>query len=427
MFLDSLDIANRALQHCEAAPITSVNEDSTANQAVTFAYDKVRRAELRRNIWRFATRKAVIRAVGPDTMILQPALWNASTTYYPGSIVSDINSVSWISIIKDNLNNPPGGNNEAWDTYFGPMTIEPYDTTMAYFAGELVYLPGSLPGTFVVYQSLQNANGNAPNDGGTAWDATVTYHSDMVVSYSGSQWVSLIEVNLNITPVAGPAQWSSVVTYSGGQQVTGSDNMQYSSLGGSNIGNDPTTTTGFWTALSIVTAWGLAPTAMQNSPTDIQWQVINAAMKNLTFQWPAGTGPTTQAETRNVYRLPAGYLSPAPQDPKAGSTNFLGAPSGEMYRDWLYEGDFIISRQVYPLLFRFVADIQKVRDMDDMFCEGLACRVATAIAPRITQSNAKLQTIASAYQLFMGEARRTNMIETGPVEPPEDDFITCRI
>src|SRR5208282_5897881 len=476
---------NRALLHCEQPPLTSVTEDSTANTAVTFAYDKVRRAELRRNVWRFSTKKVVLRPVDVNTMILQPTLYSSTTTYYPGSIVSDVNGFNWISLIKDNLGNTPGGNNEAWDAYFGPMTIEPWNganngppiwlstTTYyagelvtgsdgnvyssiagsnlnnnpvggsgywtatgatnnpvpqptSYFIGELVYMPGAFAGQYVIYQSLVDGNTTTPNYP-AAWSASQMYHSDQIVSYSGSQWVSQIEVNINIAPTTGPAAFVLTTVYSAGNQVTGSDNAQYQSVGNSNVGNDPTTTTGFWTALNVVTAWAQAPTALQTYSSDVQWQVIFAKMKNLTLRYPIGSGPLSQSETKNLFRLPSGYLNIAPQDPKAGSVNFLGAPSGQMYKDWELDSSFIVSRDAYPIVLRFVADLTKVRDMDDMFCEGLACRVAVAIIPRLSSSNVKTQTIASAYQLFMGEARRANLIETGPIEPPEDDFITCRM
>lgn len=425
-YIDSLDIANRALMHCEAPPLTSITEDSTACTAVTNAYDKVRRAELRRNNWRFAIKKVVLRPVDADTMVIQPTLWAVGSTYLPGAIVSDANGVNWISLVKDNVANQPGANNTAWDMYFGPLTISPYDTTgsTAYWAGELVYLPGSIAGTFVIYQSLVSANADVPNVA-TPWSSTTTYHSDMVVSYSGSQWRSLIEVNLGITPSQGPLAWAVGTTYAATNTVTGSDQFIYSSVGNGNVGNNPVTDGGVhWTNTGVVNAWSDSPTI---PVSDIQWQVVSASMKNLVFQYPVGTGPVTQSETRNVYHLPANYLAAAQQDPKAGSVNFLGAPSGEMYKDWLFEGRFIVSRDAYPILFRFVADITKVSEMDDMFCEGLACRIAVAIAPSVTNSNVKLQTIASAYKEFMGEARRTNMIETGPVEPPEDDFVTCRL
>ncbi len=98
-----------------------------------------------------------------------------------------------------------------------------------------------------------------------------------------------------------------------------------------------------------------------------------------------------------------------------------------MYEDWNFEGNFIVSRDTGPILFRFVADISVVEKMDDMFCEGLACRIAMALCEPLTQSAAKFQRIVGEYKMHMGEARTVNAIEVGPVEPPEDDFITCRL
>src|ERR1019366_1592588 len=98
---------------------------------------KVRRSELQRNIWVFATRKVVLRAVDVNTMLLVPTLYNAATTYLPGAIVEDANKQMWFSLAEANLNNAPGGNNDVWEAYFGPRTIEPYDAT-----GTTVYWTG---------------------------------------------------------------------------------------------------------------------------------------------------------------------------------------------------------------------------------------------------------------------------------------------
>src|SRR5678815_3993516 len=117
-FLDSLDIANRALQHCGAPQIATVGEISKSNREVSFAYDKVRRAELRRNTWRFATRRTVLRAIDTDTMILVPAAYDATVTYLPGAIVADTNGLLWLSNTQDNRNNTSGAT-AAWDMYFG--------------------------------------------------------------------------------------------------------------------------------------------------------------------------------------------------------------------------------------------------------------------------------------------------------------------
>lgn len=424
-FLDSLDIANRVMQHCGTRQIASPTEDSKRNQEVTFAYDKLRKAELRRNNWRFAIKNVLLRAVDTNTMMLVPALYDSTKTYLPGAIVSDANNQLWVSMTKQNINNTPGGNNEVWDAYFGPRTITAYDSTLAYFAGELVYLPGLLNGSYVIYQSLKNDNTDVPNVV-TAWSAATQYNGNSVVSNGGYQWSSLIELNLNITPAVGPTVYDNTATYSAAQTVTGSDNFIYSSVAGGNIGHDPVTDGGVhWTNTGVANAWSRL--AASTSVASTNWRVIDAQMNNLSFSYPLGSGPVSNTDTLNVFCLPAGFLKEAPQDPKAGSVSFLGAPSARPYDDWLYQGNYFTSRDAGPILYRFIADVMKVSDMDDMFCEGLAARIATAVCEPLTQSNEKLQTIASEYKLFMGEARIANAIEIGPIEPPEDDFIGCRL
>lgn len=424
-FLDSLDIANRCAQILGSPQIFSVTEDSKINREATFAYDKLRRVELRRNIWRFAIRKAVLRPLTLTMRLLTPPTYSSTVPYFPGSIVQDANAVMWISQLPENLNNAPGGNNEAWEPYFGPLTVDLYDSTTTYSIGELVYMPVGNPGGYQVYMSLSSVNAVAPNVA-TAWAATVTYKFDDVVSYSGSQWRSLIALNTNVTPVDGPLAFDPTATYTIGQTVTGSDTYIYSSVGNGNIGHDPTTDAGVhWTNTNLPNAWSRTP-AIAVSATS--WLPLGTlTLRNLNLLYPIGSGPSTQGVSRNAYRLPAGWLKEAPQNPKAGATSFLGAPSGLRMTDWEYDSNFIVTSDSQPITYRFVADIQKVRSMDDMFCEGLACRIASAICETVTQSDAKLQTIASQYKLFMGEARTANLIEEGPVELPEDDYITCRL
>jgi len=64
--------------------------------------------------------------------------------------------------------------------------------------------------------------------------------------------------------------------------------------------------------------------------------------------------------------------------------------------------------------------------MHAMFCEGLGARLALEVCETLTQSSAKLATIAKEYQTFMSEERLVNAIEIGAEEPPEDDWVTCR-
>lgn len=420
-YLDSLDIANRSCQHIGCQRIASINEDSLQNTEISAAYDKIRTAELRRNVWRFATRRSILRPVTPTTLLLAPRPWAVNVLYMPGAIVSDANGDLWISTQPENIGNAPI-DSSVWEQYFGPLTVDAFNATTTYQAGELCYVSLGNPGAFVVFLSLMNYNADVPNVA-AAWSATTTYSYDQTVSYNGSQWRSLIALNLAITPVDAPLGWDPATTYAATNTVVGSDGFIYSSNAGSNVGKDPVQTTGFWTNTTVAAAWTRNPATYAN---DTQWLAVYANLAPLIFIYPIGTGPTTQTQTKNIFRLPAGFLRRAPEDPKAGSTSFLGAPSGLWYDDWTLEGNYLVSMEAQPIMLRFVADISDVTQMDEMFCEGLAARIAMAVCQRVTQSGAKLAQIENEYKLFMGEARTVNGIETGPTEPPEDDYITCR-
>ena len=480
-YLDSLDIANRALFHLGAVRIVSITENTKNNATMSFLYDKLRAAELRRNVWRFATRRAPIRPATPTTLLIAPNAWSSTQLYLPGAIVADTNGVLWQSTLAENLNNQPG-QSAAWDQYFGPMTADifsqisnytawssltsyvtgnqvsyqgvayqanqnnlnqipsapssPYwfpitiTQNAGYYAGEIVYLPAAESagyGTagYVAFMSLVNGNTDIPSVP-TPWNSTVQYTADQTVAYLGSQWRSLLPINLNQTPATPPALWLAATTYAAGNQVTGSDFYIYQSIGNGNIGNNPAENAfpSLWTNTGVLAAWSSTPTLF---PADVNWLPLQVVLTNLTFVYPIGSGPATDTATRNVFRLPAAFLREAPQDPKRGSTSYLGTPSGLMYTDWEYEGNFLVSRDAQPIVLRFVADIYQVSQFDDMFCEGLAARMAFEGCEDITQSIGKQNACGQAYNKFMGEARTVNGIETGPTEPPVDDYITCRI
>lgn len=313
-YTTSLDIANRACQHMGCSRISSFTEDSVQASELDFAYDKVRMAELRRNTWRFAIRRAVLRPIDSDTQLLTPAAWSDATTYAIGAIVSYSGKV-WSSTIPSNLAHIPGVT--GWQIYFGSLLVQPHDATLAYYPGD-------------------------------------------IVSVSTTAYLSLIGSNDDTPPTA-------------------------------------------------------------------NWLTLGGTLADFALVYPIGSGPSSQTLTRNVYQLPSGFLREAPADPKAGSTSFLGAPSGVMYNDWTFEGDYFTTRDSEPIVFRFVADVEDVTQMDPMFCEGLGARLGMECCQRVTQSSAKHDEISKVYLKFMTEARIVNGIETGPVEPPEDDWITCRL
>lgn len=419
-FMDSLDVANRALYHCGVSEIADVAEDSDKNTKTAFAYDKLRRLELQRNVWSFATRRTVLRSLTETTQLIAPVEWADDTRYLPGAIVTDANGYIWLNVDSENINQEPGVT-DAWEPYFGPRTVDVYDEDTTYFAGELVYVAVGTGG-FVIFMSLQNNNDDEPTTA-TDYDATVSYQLNDVVKSGSTMYRSLIPINLGITPADGPLDWDETAIYAASDQVTGSDGYIYTSIAGSNTGYDPVTHASQWTATGIPNAWASVPAQYEASN---KWRPLFVGMKRLVIVYPVGTGPRSNAASRNIFLKPAGWLRKAPQNPKMGQYSYLGGPSLANAEDWELEGNYIISSEIGPILYRFVADVTRVSEMHDMFCEGLACRIALAVCEPLTQSNSKLTTIAGEYKFFMTEARINNAIEVGSVQAAEDDWIACR-
>lgn len=430
MFRNPVDIANRGLQQCGSPRLIDdadgFNEDSVQATNCAFVYDKLRRAELRRNLWRFAIKHAILRPVDSTFRQLSAPLWASTSNYFMGSIVGDAMGTIWVSQTNDNVNNEPG-NSAEWQAYFGPVAVPPYDSTatVGYYAGDVVYVtPGD--GTAAVYMSLVPGNSDNPSTT-AAYDATVMYGLADLVLQSSTPYQSLIDFNLNNLPSAttAPAAWAIGTTYAINSRVRGTDGYMYLAAQGANTGHDPVGDDGtWWTATGALAKW--TSTLTRTSSSSKWMRLDNAVLRQMFFAYPIGAGPVSDPLTRNVYRLPAGYLRKAPQDPKAGSVSALGAPSNLPYDDWLYEGNYIVSRSVFPIQLRFGADMNDVRDFDDMFCEMLGCRIGYEVAPAVTQSGAKRSEIASAYNKFRIEAVMVNGIETGSEEPPLDDWLACR-
>jgi hypothetical protein len=433
-FTSPTDIGNRAAQFLGANrmdPVLGFNDTSSRTAAeISFVYDKLRQAELERNDWTCAIRRTVLRPVDSSFMLLAPALWNPAATYFVGSIVADQSQNYWQSRIPNNLNNDPLLT-AFWEPYFGPLAIPLYDTsgTTAYFAGEVVYTAAG-DGTYRVYLSLIGGNSDNPATA-TPWSATTTYFKNMVVTFSSVAYMSLIDLNTNQQPSLSPANWSAVTTYTVGQKVNGSDGITYQSIGSGNLNHDPTLDGGVhWSTAGVLTAWTTVFTGGSGSS---QWLEIGGAeapsgvaLTKLNVIYPLGAGPATQGNSRNAFKLPSGFLKEAQQNPK-GTANPLGGPSGYSYDDWNFENGYLVSSTSSPIALRFVADLTDVRLMHALFCEGLATHIAVATCTTITQSDSKLQGLASQYQKFMGEARTINAIESGYDDPPDDDYLTVRL
>jgi hypothetical protein len=375
-FLLPIDIMNRALQRCGSdSRLVTLTDTTKACDEVTFCYDKVRIAELRRNPWRYAIRTTALRPLDTGVLRLAPATWDVLNTYVPGSLVK-LNNVIYFSVTK-NVGLSPDISPDDWERYFGPMVVTPYDSTLQYYPGELVYTPTTID--YSIYMALMQSSDD-PTD---------------------------------------IADWDATVTYNIGDTATGSDLVVYQSKTDLNIDNDPAG------GLDIDN-WELVVSTQPDSRQGGAWLKLDATVLSVPIIYPVGAGPSSQGGTSNVYVLPNGFIRTVAQDPKAGALTFLGGPGNNQYSDFQFQGNYLLTQQNGVLLLRFIADIADVKLMDSMFCEGLACRIALEVCEPLTNSRGKLSDIAAMYKNFMGEARAIDGIERGPTEPPEDEFVSVR-
>ena len=223
-FLTPTDIVNRGRQGLGLGDISGTDSLAAPTTPATTefagAYDKLRLAELQRNIWTFACRRTTIRPMSKTTVVFTPPAYAAGTTYFAGDIVIDTSGAVWVSKQNSNLGNTPGltpANGVLfWDTYFGNRYIDAWNanntsatTNLAYDAGELVYkTPGD--GTYAVYRSLVSANSAQP-DAVDAYVSTTMYAAGAVVSVSGVNYQSLVAFNVNHSPPTSGSQWTAAV------------------------------------------------------------------------------------------------------------------------------------------------------------------------------------------------------------------------
>lgn len=373
------DIANLALSRCGAQYSIAAGalrtEDSNNAATVRLFYDECRRSELRRNVWRFAIRTVALRPFGDFSKLVTFGAYASGTTYVVNDVVLATNGLVYSSLVSTNLAHEPSVSPTYWTLYFGSLLAQEYVTT---------------------------------------WSAVITYDTrNHALGSDGNVYRSIQDGNLNKNPVSQPAWWTLATTVDADDESEEDDNEYLSGelvyvgrkvyLSKRSQNDDVPTTAASWLTLST------APT-----------------LADPNFIYPIGTGPSSQLSSRNAYRLPYGFMRMAPQDPKAGSSLPLGAPSALAYSDWNIEGNYITTRDSGVILLRFAADIADTTLYDPMFVSGFAARLAYEAVEPLTQSNEKKKGIKADYDYLMTEARLVNGIETGPTEAPEDDYITCR-
>lgn len=451
MYQIALDIANRAIQHLIGVNrINAMSDLTPVAREIAFTYDKIRDAELARNTWKFAIRRAVLRPLTTATVIWTPAAWAATTTYAAGAVVSytpaglnvsesGANPVSYlwycaVPIAGLAANDAPDVST-LWHRYFGPITCEPYVSTDA------VPIAPTLGSTLA--GSLAAAT----------YYVKVTYITTTGETLPSTVSSLAVAVNRELTVTSPIAQTNATKYHVYIGTTTGEETLQ-TGTGAITIGVDWTEpATGLVvgrglpltkTTTSLPGAWAQEITVLDatvytslmssnvDAPPSGKWLAQGGTVAPLNILYPLGAGPATDVSTRNVFRMPYGYLRKAPTDPAADTGEYVGIPSGMPDEDWVVEGNYIISRMTGPLLVRFVAAMVDVYDFDPLFCEMVAARIATEIAgcPGVCDPDrvtASMRNANTHYRSERSQAYQANSILVGRAATPTNRYMLARL
>ena len=292
------DIANRALQHCGAARIQTLQDDSKNASEIAQCYDGLRRAELRRNLWTFACRRTVLYPIDTELSHLpfgsattgNYSAWSSQYNYAVGTIVLASDGYLYQALAPNSNANPAFGgyNGVDWrllgdqqDGHLYPrlptMLLQPelWSATASYAFGAIVQ---DAAGNIWV-SSAQNNVGSVPGaDASPNWD---TYFGSMCVQpylpppqriptgrayYIGdlvyqevapgqiNVYVSLENGNFHDPSAASP--WSSTQTFNTGDVVVDAQGYYWQSTMPMNTGNQPGVY-GFWSTVPTYTIGAL--------------------------------------------------------------------------------------------------------------------------------------------------------------------------
>lgn len=448
-FSAPLDIANRALDHVGSRAITSFTDGSRNAPIVKAVYQKLRVAELERNDWVFSLRKAAVRAIDTTTMLLVANAFNtvSDAAYEVGDIVT-YNSRLYIAIAD-----MPAGFAVApidsefalaptWDDYFGPLTVALWlpanpggsgstvkNFSGGYRAGEIAYVaPGN--GTFFAFMSRTDGNTDDPL-APKAWRAETMYASGkLVLGSNNTIYQSTQNFNIGNDPtiVVSTAAWVIGTTYAAGAYAYYTDGMIYRSLVAGNVGHAPYASPTQWVPIGMWANTWTATVAPQPVASSDNWHFLACSLAPLSIVFPVSAGWASDGLTNNLFMLPNNFLKLAPGDDARGNkARFAGAASGPTGDDYIFQGGYLISQSVGPLVIPFVSDFQNVSAMSSMFCEGLGARMGLETCEKITQETTKQPQCQLAYRSAMREARMSNAIKLGPVQQVENQYVQVRV
>lgn len=118
------------------------------------------------------------------------------------------------------------------------------------------------------------------------------------------------------------------------------------------------------------------------------------------------------------FPLPGDFLYLAPEETTYGNPD---------RRDFQIEGTSIVSDNDSPLNIRYVSNSINEGSFSATFAEAFAHALAMACCEELTNSNTKLQNIASMYDEAIKTARRRNDFQNAPIKSPTCSFLTVRV
>lgn len=451
MYQIPLDIANRAIQHLIGVTRIYAMTDTTAQaREIAFAYDKIRDAELRRNAWRFAIRRAVLRPLTTATVLWTPAAWVATTTYAAGAVVRY--TPAGLNVSEDGANPVPylwycdipiaglatnlaPDISTAWHRYFGPVTCEPF------VSADAVPIAPTLSST------LAGALAAA------TYYVKVTYITTTGETLPSTVSSLVVAVNRELVVTSPIAQTNATKYHVYVGTTTGEETLQ-TGTGAITIGTDwtepasglvagrglpltksSTSLPGMWaqeiTVLDATVYTSLVSSNIDAPPSG-KWLAQGGTVAPLNILYPLGAGPAADTSTRNVFRLPYGFLRKAPTDPASDTGQYVGIPSGLADEDWVFEGNYVISRMTNPLLVRFVSDMVDVYDFDPLFCEMVAARIASEVAgcPGVCSADmvgASMRNANAHYRAERLQAYQANSLLVGRAATPMNRYMVARL
>jgi hypothetical protein len=94
--------------------------------------------------------------------------------------------------------------------------------------------------------------------------------------------------------------------------------------------------------------------------------------------------------------------------------------------DHSIEGKYIVCNDSGPIFIRYLCAHAAITEMDSLFTEALACRIALEISTEIKQSDANYQKLQQEYGGVVSLAKRADAIETPGEIIPVSDWLLAR-